>query len=280
MTTTHTAAPTPAVARPAQRGACCFGRAAAPRAAGGSRRDVAASAFGPPLGESSGAGDAAAQRSKLAEEYGQAADKYDERWAAYTAATVEAALSQLPQLPASARVVDLACGTGALLRGLVERKATLDELGEYIGVDNSAGMLAVAERRVRAEVLPFSTRWLLAAADEPLPLPDACCDAVVCANSFHFFADPATCLAECARVLKPGGTLLIADWCSDFWTCRALELYLRLTGRATSPVLGEKQLRRLVDDAAPGLQTQSVTKSVLLTFWGFMTLVARKEAAP
>lgn len=48
----------------------------------------------------------------------------------------------------------------------------------------------------------------LAGEAEAIPLPDASVDAIVCAQSFHWFATPAA-LAEMRRVLIPGGTLAL-----------------------------------------------------------------------
>ena len=217
--------------------------------------------------------DPTALRSKLAGEYGAAAEVYDTKWAAYTRATVGVTLAALPPLPPGAAVLDLACGTGALLHALMAAGAPL---GAYTGLDNSDGMLAVAARRATAASLPFTPTWVHGGADAPLPLADASCDAVLCANSFHFFGDKAHCLSEVHRVLKPGGVVLISDWCSDYFSCRALEFWLRVSGGATARVLRRAELRALLE-AQPGLRVQSVTSSRLLRWWGFMVALARKD---
>lgn len=77
-------------------------------------------------------------------------------------------------------------------------------------------------------------------------------------------------------MLKPGGVLLIADWSADYITCQLLELYLRLSGRPTAPVLRAAQLRALVE-ATPGLAVAREKSTLLLSWWGFMTIVARKK---
>jgi ubiquinone/menaquinone biosynthesis C-methylase UbiE len=231
--------------------------------------------LGPPMAQPA-AGDApsARLRRQLADEYARAAPTYDSKWSAYTKATVGAALAALPPLPADSRVLDLACGTGALLHGLADSGAPLRS---YVGLDNSAAMLDAAQRAAAAQPPPFAVRWVGGAADEALPLADASVDAVLCANSFHFFGSPATCLSEAARVLKPGGVLLLADWSADFLSCRLLEWYLRCTGAPTARVLRSAELRALLA-AAPALRVESLTTRRLRTWWGFMVLVARKQA--
>jgi SAM-dependent methyltransferase len=87
----------------------------------------------------------------------------------------------------------LGAGTGKFLPLLVATGA------EVIAVEPIAAMrdqLAAAFPDVRA----------LAGSAEAIPLADASLDAVVCAQSFHWFAN-ASALAEIRRVLKPGGSL-------------------------------------------------------------------------
>jgi SAM-dependent methyltransferase len=102
-----------------------------------------------------------------------------------------------PAPGARARALDAGCGTGF-------QSALLDELGwQPHGVDVSAGLLAVARRRVPRAGLAL-------ASIEALPYGDAHFDAVVCCGStLSFVDDPARALTELGRVLRPGGRLLL-----------------------------------------------------------------------
>lgn len=94
--------------------------------------------------------------------------------------------------------LDAACGTG-------RHAAYLASLGhEVIGVDASPEMLAVARKK-----LP-DTEFHRADLHE-LPLPDASVDALVCALALSYVPDLAPVFAEFARVLRPGGHLVISD---------------------------------------------------------------------
>jgi ubiquinone/menaquinone biosynthesis C-methylase UbiE len=97
------------------------------------------------------------------------------------------------------RLLDLATGTGAVLRALSTR---LSRPEEAIGVDASAAMLA--------RVPPLSSGWRLLRADvRALSFPDARFDAAACAYLLHLL-DPderGSVLAEIRRVLAPGGRL-------------------------------------------------------------------------
>src|SRR5206468_5357104 len=92
-------------------------------------------------------------------------------------------------------VLDLAAGTGKLTRVLVER------FPHVIAVEPLAAM-----REVGARLVP-GAEWLDGTA-EALPLPDAAVDAAFVADAFHWF-DAVTAAAELARVIRPGGTLVI-----------------------------------------------------------------------
>lgn len=95
-------------------------------------------------------------------------------------------------------VVDAACGTG-------RHAAHLVELGHHvIGVDSSPGMLTVAR-----EKLPKVTFHL--AELHQMPIPDDHADVVVCALALTHVPDLAAALAEFARILKPGGHLVLSD---------------------------------------------------------------------
>jgi ubiquinone/menaquinone biosynthesis C-methylase UbiE len=56
------------------------------------------------------------------------------------------------------------------------------------------------------------------AAGEQLPLGDAEADVVICFNALDHMRDPAAALAEMARVMRPGGTLLLMIHTFPAWT--------------------------------------------------------------
>lgn len=103
----------------------------------------------------------------------------------------------LDGLPVGA-ALDAACGTG-------RHTAYLQELGhDVVGVDSSPEMLAQARKRLPE--VDFHETGL-----HPLPLPDNAVDTVVCALALTHIPDLAPVLAEFARVLRPGGNLVISD---------------------------------------------------------------------
>ena len=101
------------------------------------------------------------------------------------------------------RVLDIATGTGALLRRLADRPGLP---GEVTGVDASAAMLE------RVPALPRG--WRVARADaRRLPIDDATVDVVTCAYLIHLLEvdDRRAVLSEIARVLAPGGRVVLVS---------------------------------------------------------------------
>jgi len=100
------------------------------------------------------------------------------------------------------KVLDVACGTGALACEAARRVAPG---GKVTGLDPNEGMLAVARRKAPG------VEWRVGRA-ESLPFSDPAFDAVVCQFGLMFFADRVAALKEMWRVLRPGGRFAVAVW--------------------------------------------------------------------
>jgi SAM-dependent methyltransferase len=99
------------------------------------------------------------------------------------------------------RVLDIGSGTGELSRILAE---SVGESGEAIGLDPNEGMRAEAARRAR------HARFVAGDA-YALPFPDGSLDAVTCERVYQHLTEPDRATAEIARVLRPGGRVVITD---------------------------------------------------------------------
>jgi ubiquinone/menaquinone biosynthesis C-methylase UbiE len=149
----------------------------------------------------------------------------------------------------SARVADIACGTG-ILADRIEREL---HPAQVYGVDMSEGMLSQAHAR------SANVRWMRGPAEQ-LPFDDGALDAVVTTSAFHFFDQPAS-LREFHRVLSPGGLAAVS-------TLSARQLLPQ--GPATSrwkpahhPSAAE--MRRLFEDAGFTIAEQHRVRRPLLT---------------
>lgn len=100
------------------------------------------------------------------------------------------------------RVLIVGAGTGADL-------ALLPPDVDVLATDLTPSMLARAEGRLRAE--PGRAARVAVMDGQALDLPDASFDAVVLHLILAVIPDPARCLSEAARVLRPGGRITVMD---------------------------------------------------------------------
>jgi len=131
------------------------------------------------------------------EEYGRMFDAEETQWwyAGMRAISMALLSPALAARPESARILDAGCGTGHNLRHL-------SRFGRAVGVDLSDDAL----RFCRARGAAAAKASLLA-----LPFPDATFDGVTSFDVLYhrWVADDRAAVAELARVLRPGGVLLV-----------------------------------------------------------------------
>jgi ubiquinone/menaquinone biosynthesis C-methylase UbiE len=200
-------------------------------------------------------------------EYDALAPHYERRWSGYIAASVEETLKRAQPLQGE-RVLDVGCGTGVLLERLVDRYPD----SQLTGVDLSPAMVAQARRRLPERVT------LDVADAEALPFPDHSFDLVFSVSSFHFWPAPELALADLRRVLRPGGRLVITDWCDEYLACRICDRILRLVNRAHQRIYGRSECATLLTGA--DFQLGSLERYRISWLWGLMTAVANAQPAP
>ena len=163
------------------------------------------------------------------------------------------------------RVVDLGCGTGSTLAQV--------DAGLALGLDVSSAALA---RAAEALALAGDTLFVLVQADlkDPLPLADASADRVLCHDVLECLPDPDALVAEAARILRPGGRLVLAH--TDYDTLVFTSDDLGLTRRLVHAYCDTQQpwmdavdgtiRRHLVEVAGRcGLVIEDVQASVVLS---------------
>ena len=135
-------------------------------------------------------------------------------------------------------VVDAGCGTGELCRRLTDRGARV------AGIDLCGGLLARAKSMV-------PEAGLARADAQALPFGTARVDLATSVLVLHYLEDPALALAELARVLRPGGRLIVCDRiCSADPVLRAAQIGVeRLRNPLIRRILSSEELEGLLQDA-------------------------------
>jgi ArsR family transcriptional regulator len=172
---------------------------------------AAIDALGPEVGAADQALLAAvrAERAAAADAWFAAhAEDWDRERALHIAeSAVEAAIlaTLLPDTSVSlGRLVDVGTGTGRMIELLGHRADSA------LGIDRSPEMLRLARGRIEASGLP---RAEVRRGDMyALPGADGSVDTLVLHQVLHFADDPAAVVGEAARLLAPGGRLLIIDF--------------------------------------------------------------------
>ncbi len=117
-------------------------------------------------------------------------------------------------------LVDIGTGTGRMIELFGPRAS------EAIGIDRSSDMLRLARVKLESAGVRSSLRQGDMYA---LPLADGSADCVIIHQVLHYAHAPANAIAEAARVLSPGGTLLVVDFAAhDREELRSRDAHLRL----------------------------------------------------
>jgi ubiquinone/menaquinone biosynthesis C-methylase UbiE len=142
--------------------------------------------------------------------------------------------------PVPSRVLDVGCGTGYLLRVLADR---CPGIVEFVGIDAATAMIDAATAASVDPRIAFQVGLA-----EQLPYRDGAFDLVVSTTSFDHWTNQENGIAECVRVLEPGGLFVLADLFSPLL---AITLLATRRGKARTKGRAERVL------LAAGLQVIS-----------------------
>jgi len=115
-------------------------------------------------------------------------------------------LTQAELLPGD-RVLDLGCGSGTHFAWIA---AIVGADGRIVGIDHDPENVQIARSRIAGQ--PWAGQVELREGPmSPLPFEDGAFDAVWCAGSLQYVADPVETIREMVRVVRPGGKVAVQD---------------------------------------------------------------------
>jgi ubiquinone/menaquinone biosynthesis C-methylase UbiE/DNA-binding transcriptional ArsR family regulator len=212
------------------------------------------------------------ERSTTAASYfAENAARWDELRSLYVSeADVEAAIVEAAGPGQFHRLIDLGTGSGRMLTLLGGRAESA------VGIDLSQQMLNIARRRTAEVGLDacelrhgdiFATR-----------LADASADLVIVHQVLHYLSDPAAAVAEAARLVAPGGRLLIIDFAQH-----GLE-YLREAHQHRRLGFSESEMGRWLGEAgltagAPTTLSPASDQGLTVKIWAALRAAAANRSA-
>lgn len=186
-----------------------------------------------------------------------------QRFAAIQAAVLRA----LGGAPASLNVADVGCGAGS------QARLWAAQGHQVYGADISEALVALARRR--AAVAGLEIVFDVASASA-LPWPDQSMDVCIVPELLEYVPDWRACIAECLRVLRPGGALYIST--NNILCPAQQEFDLRLYG--WYPGFVKRRYERLARTTRPELANYATYPAVnWFTFYGLRRHLARQGLA-
>ncbi len=201
---------------------------------------------------------------KIRKVYGRAAKNYDKFWDFYIVPSYSKTLTRV-DLQKGSKILDLGCGTGALLKILEDRFPS----SELTGIDLTEEMLAVAKQKLSDNV------ELLLGSATNLPFDSKSFDWVIMSNVIGHLSDKKTALKEAHRVLKNPGKIVITDWTRDFQTMNLAHFYTKLINYSQYRSLRTAELESLLDDC--NFNHLHTERYKINWFWGLYTILAEKK---
>jgi ubiquinone/menaquinone biosynthesis C-methylase UbiE len=164
-------------------------------------------------------------------------------------------------------VLDVGCGTGTLV---LEVQRRVGKGGRVAGIDPGAEQIARARAKAARRHLPIEFQL---GVIEQLPFPDQTFDVVLSTLMMHHLPAPLKRqgLAEIARVLKPGGRLVVAD-------CTRRQERAGRSARFHAGGSGRQELAALVSEAGfESVETEEMRPARFSAFPGAGFVWARKS---
>lgn len=165
------------------------------------------------------------------------ANTYDQDFHGEHARTLYPYLLQEVIQTSAKEVLDLGCGSGALLKQVYDE----DHTRSLYGLDLSEQMLSIAKERMKDHA------QLTHGDAHQLPYGDESFDLIYCNDSFHHYPNPMKVIQEVHRVLRPEGLFLIGECYQPCVTRLIMNLFFRFSKEGDVHMYNEKEFQLLFE---------------------------------
>jgi ubiquinone/menaquinone biosynthesis C-methylase UbiE len=165
------------------------------------------------------------------------------------------ALREVGELNTDDRFLDVGCGAGRLVLEAERR------VSRAVGLDLAPKMIERA--RERAEKSGARAEFHVGSVQE-MPFGDGEFTVVTCTTAFHHFPDPAAAVKEIARVLAPGGRVLVGDAVANTPPAAVADAFLRRVEPGHVGLQTTSGFERLLSDA--GLRVVRTRRTFARTY--------------
>jgi ubiquinone/menaquinone biosynthesis C-methylase UbiE len=204
------------------------------------------------------------KKQRIANMFDRTAPIYDSRGPRFFSYFGERLVASADLQPGS-RVLDVACGRGAVLFPAAH---AVGPGGQVIGIDLSPAMVNLTHREIGERGLANVSVQRMDV--EKLDFNDACFDSVVCGFGIFFCTEPDRALQEILRVLRPQGRFSMSTW------TKADERRKLLIQLAKIHLSSESQLHEALQLLPKGFEEPTAIENILTTA-GFGRISVREE---
>lgn len=152
------------------------------------------------------------------------------------------------------KILDLGCGTGAVLKLITDK----NKHAQAYGLDISENMLKQAEQKL-------NDKAMLSLGDaEHLPFENDFFDVVYCNDSFHHYPSPKAALSEVQRVLKESGTFIICDTWIPSIQRSIMNAFIRFSNEGDVRIYSKKEICGLLSLYFHDIEWQQTVKNAFI----------------
>ncbi|MDF9799202.1 ubiquinone/menaquinone biosynthesis C-methylase UbiE [Catalinimonas alkaloidigena] len=190
--------------------------------------------------------------------YKNIADSYDKKWKSYTDNTLEIAIQHFPESLEGKTMLDFGCGTGELIRRILEKHPNLDHITGYDPVEE---MLHQARKKIQH--LPGYLRDKVKMQNQKNF--ENKYDLIVSTSVFHYLQHPDSEMVNLKAHLQKDGMLILLDYIKSGFLAKYFEWAIKRIDNMLIKCIASIKFKKFLEEQVLKL---SIVKNLRLLFSG------------